>query len=692
VTGGAGIGASGRRTETLDGLRGIAVIAVVLQHAWSFLLPGGFAGVDVFFVLSGYLITGLLLRDLRERGSIDLVGFYARRVRRIIPAALICIVATWILYTLLLGPVAGESLRVQATAATLSVSNFLFANDATDYFAADPAMSPYLHFWSLAVEEQFYLVWPSLLLIVALVARRLAALAVPNSAPIERWLPILVLAGAGVVSLVFAMRGKVTDDFYLLPSRAWELIAGGLLAFVHRDGIRLPASLAPLRIVGVVAGALALAAVFFFAPEMGRWPGPGTIVAVGGSALLVAGGDTMPGADVLRWRPLRFFGRISYSLYLWHWPLLASTTLLVLPAASVPTPITVAAVLAAIGLATASTFLVEEPIRISRAPALQRRRAILGALSAVGVVALSITLLAAPLVAVGAGDGVLWHALATVGDDRERLIADACYSETDSPATPRNCVYGAGAYADGSPANATDVAAPRAVLFGDSHAMHWFPLVDAWSRDHGIRLVPLVRSACAPVVAEAEGTTRRRLLCREWQQRALERIAGLQPSITFVSASSNASLNVGGRWFRPRRAPERYAEPLAAMLRELRRRSASVVLLGDVPLPGFSVPRCLAVHRWDPRACEVSASVASPPGFVDAERTAADHAGAAFAEPGPWLCPAGTCTWLVGDRLGWRDDHHITASAALFMRPELEPLFNASAGIYLAPPATYRRP
>jgi peptidoglycan/LPS O-acetylase OafA/YrhL len=690
----AGVGFGGGRTETLDGLRGIAVLAVVIEHAWPNILPGGFAGVDVFFVLSGYLITGLLVRELRDRDSIDLVGFYARRVRRIVPAALLCVLGTWLLFTFLLGPAARDSLRVQATAATLSFSNILFARDATDYFAADPAASPYLHFWSLAVEEQFYLVWPTMLLLLAALARRVARRQVDDrgalaSTAVRRWLPVAAIALLGLASLALALAGDPTEAFFLLPHRGWELIAGGLLAFVHGLGlVRLPDRLYPYRVVAVAAGAVALAAVFVLAPSLGGWPGPATVLAVAATSVLVAGGDSMPGAEALRIPPLRFFGRISYSLYLWHWPLLAAAGLLALPATHVPLHLTLAAVIGAISLATVSTRFIEEPIRTSRAPALSRRRGIATALAALGVVAVSITALTGPVshavaatTAAVAGQPDLTSALELVRNDRERLIDDNCYTKARGPAKPLACVYGSGSKADGSPTRSTPKAGDVAVLFGDSHAMHWFALVDDWARARGIQLVPLARSGCPPVDGEPDSAADIRALCRRWLDASLKRIADLHPVITFVSTSTGVPILVDGQYVAPRKNTEEYVAPLAGMLEQVGARSQSVLLLGDVPRANFSVPDCLGIHRLDPSACARPLDLATPPALVTAESQAAKLAKVDFIEPGPVLCPNDLCTWLIGDRIGWVDEHHISVSAALSLRPEFEPIFDRVAGL-----------
>jgi peptidoglycan/LPS O-acetylase OafA/YrhL len=663
---------SSRRSETLDGLRGIAVLAVVIQHAWPAVLPGGFAGVDIFFVLSGYLITGLLTTEVGRTGHVDLVAFYARRVRRIIPAALLTILATCLLYAFLLGPALPETTIHESLAATFSASNILFASRATDYFAANPSSSPFLHFWSLGVEEQFYLVWPTLLVAVAVVGRRL------GHPLVDRVLVTAVIAGIAISSFALTLASNQANAFFLLPQRAWELMVGGLLAWERGRGfLRLPPQLTAFRVAGVVTAALALAVVLIAAPYLGQWPGPATLLAVLGAALLVAAGDGMPGARVLKTRSLRFFGRISYALYLWHWPLLAATALVALPAADPPFLLTAAAVVIAIALAGASTVLIEEPIRSSSAPAIARGRAITYALVGAVVVAIS-TLTLTPAIALAtAGNPPLAAALRTVRADRERLGADDCYPPLGDSRV-RDCIYGAAANSDGSPTIGDSRGLPVVVLMGDSHAEMWFPLVDEWARTMRLALVPITKPSCPaldiPPWSDAAA-------CTAWRTSALARIATLHPILTIVTSSTGVNLNMQGVLVRPRVTGfGPWIAPAARMLESLRDRSARVFFIGDVPRPGFSVPDCLAAHRWSPTDCSRSLTDAMPPEIVRGEQQAAAEAMVSFFDPSPWLCPQQTCTWMTGTSIGWADDHHLTASAALWMAPTLLPLLNQMAG------------
>ena len=669
---GASLAGIGGRTLTLDGLRGIAVAAVVAQHAWPGVLPGGFAGVDMFFVLSGYLITRILVAELEPTGRINLWTFYARRVRRILPAALLTVIATCLLYLMLLGPALPLTMRDEALAATFSVSNILFANRSVDYFAASPALSPFLHFWSLAVEEQFYLVWPTLLFLVTVVGRR-----APQR--IRAWAPIAAVAVLGLGSFALAMRAPETSAFYLLPHRGWELMVGGLFAWLQLRGrMVLPERLRPYRAAGVGAGYALLAVVFLFAPSLGRWPGPATLLPVLGTALLVAAGDGMPGARILTSAPLQFLGRISYALYLWHWPLLACAFLLALPAVEPPFWVALPAVIGAVLIATLSTRLLEEPIRSSRRWWLVGGQAVAGGLAsmfAVGALTASMLSLVPPTLAANDPFGA---ALAASRTDRERLILDRC-ATTGARHAVRNCVYGAGAKPDGSPQRDVQPEGPVVVLFGDSHAQHWFPAIDAWAKSRGLSLVPLTRSGCPPIDAPPAAFAYN---CNAWRAEALARLEELHPVLTVVSGTTGTPLKLGGMTVVPRQAhADLWVAPTARLLGEVRERSQAVLYLGDVPRPGFSVPDCLAAHRWAPSACARPLADVMPTTLRSAEGQAGSIAGVPFVDPSDWLCPGGVCDWMAGDRVGWVDFQHLTASGALRVLPQLSPLLDAVAGI-----------
>jgi peptidoglycan/LPS O-acetylase OafA/YrhL len=357
----------------LEGLRGVAILLVLLFHAGLSGVSGGFIGVDVFFVLSGFLITGLLLRERTGSGRIDLVAFYARRARRILPAAIVVLVATLGAAYLVLGPIDMERVADDAIACALFVGNLRFAANAMDYFSAAQTPSPYLHYWSLGVEEQFYLLWPAIL-IVATRGRR------PR---LGAGLALGVIGATSFVTALVLTSSSGAWAFYSLPARAWQLALGGLLAVTVAWHERLPGR--PLAAVGWIGLLAILAGVVLIDPST-PYPGVAALLPTLGAGAVILSG-TRPGSpgSVLVVRPLRYLGRISYSLYLIHWPLL------VLPAAALPLgaelPLAerIGLVLLAVVLAAASYRFVEEPIHRGRRIALPARPTLAAAGAALAV-------------------------------------------------------------------------------------------------------------------------------------------------------------------------------------------------------------------------------------------------------------------------------------------------------------------
>src|SRR5918995_19566 len=341
----------------IDGLRAIAVAIVVAFHAGVPGFGGGFVGVDVFFVISGFLITGLLVEELRETGSISLSRFYARRVRRLLPALALVLASTILLGSLLLLGVAGEQqdLAKSALAAALSVSNIWFWL-RSNYFSVMADLLPLLHTWSLSVEEQYYLVWPALLISLMLLARK-------------RWsvftrLLLATLLLVGTVTFAWSVRTTSTDPtgaFFLMPMRAWEFAIGGALVLAAPAIARWPALVrTSLFVVGVVLIGVATAIL----DSEVAYPGTAVLLPTLGTAALIAGGCGTGFAPVQGWlssRGMVAIGQLSYSWYLWHWPLLSFARISELGERSLARDGTIA--LVSLGLAWLTYRFVEQPIR-----------------------------------------------------------------------------------------------------------------------------------------------------------------------------------------------------------------------------------------------------------------------------------------------------------------------------------------
>ncbi|EFL29607.1 acyltransferase [Streptomyces viridochromogenes DSM 40736] len=373
----------------IQGLRAVAVGLVVLSHAGVSQVSGGYIGVDVFFVISGFLITSLLLRELATIGRVSVRSFYARRVLRLLPSSSLVIAVTLGGTWLFLSKARFAEYAGDALASALYAVNLRLAAAGTDYLAHNSPPSPFQHFWSLAVEEQFYLVWPLLLLLAWRVARgRRRLVAVP--------LGVLCL-GSFAASLLVTNSSAPWAYFGSL-TRAWELAAGALLALGTGRLKRLPAALAaPLTWLGMAC--VMLAAVWY--DDATPFPGYHALLPVAGTALVLAGGcvPTPHGAGLLlERRPLVWVGGLSYGWYLWHWPLLV-----IAPAAlgradgTADVPLALGLCAAALGLAWLTLRLVEDPVRFHRAFRRRPRRAlVLGAALSAGASALSLTATAVP--------------------------------------------------------------------------------------------------------------------------------------------------------------------------------------------------------------------------------------------------------------------------------------------------------
>lgn len=366
----------------IEGLRGVAVSLVVAFHALAKQIPGGFIGVDVFFVISGYLITGLLVREIEKTGALSLAGFYARRARRLLPASAFVFLATLLLCRVFLSPVQQYHLGASGSHTALYISNFWFMGRSADYFAPATANNPFLHTWSLAVEEQFYLVWPAIILL---------GLRGRHSRRTLFAVMILITAGSLGACLWFT-RILAPWAFFSPLTRAWEFAAGGIAFLLAAQEARVSRG---VRALGSWLGLAAILGAAVLLHGQAGWPGWLAVIPVAGTAAILNG--RVPGfgaASILELRISQWVGRHSYSWYLWHWPLLAVTAVMQPPLFSRHLYVVVFCVGGSLALAAATHAVVENPIRFSRYLAPRRRLSLAG----VGLVTL-----------LTAGTALLWQ-------------------------------------------------------------------------------------------------------------------------------------------------------------------------------------------------------------------------------------------------------------------------------------------
>ena len=390
---------------TVDGLRAVAILGVVAYHAGIPGITGGYVGVDVFFVISGFLITGLLKNEIAASGALSIPKFYARRARRILPALTVVLVSTVLLGFILLPPgKARHDLGASAVASALFVANQYFLTSTGGYFDGPSALKPLLHLWSLAVEEQFYLAWPAILLVIARFAPAEARLVWMRRA-------ILALSIASFLLSAYWVRTRPEAAFYVSLARAWELGVGAVLALWESQRCRAAARPA------ILAGAAMIGASFLLLESGTRFPGPAAVPAVLGTALIIWGDAISPNwiSRILSSRPMVALGLVSYGWYLWHWPLLAFARNARLMAADRSADIAWA--LLALVLAALMLRFIENPIRFGRRARTTRTSAVLGAAAA--SIAATIALASAQLL----------HSTHASGSARERLAARAALDE-----------------------------------------------------------------------------------------------------------------------------------------------------------------------------------------------------------------------------------------------------------------------
>lgn len=627
----------------IQALRAIAVVLVVVFHAWPAALPGGYVGVDVFFVISGYLITALLLRELEASGRIDFAAFYARRIRRLLPAAALVIVATVCMFALTHSVLEARQFVPSSVAAALYVSNLWFASRSVEYLQDGVETDPLLHTWSLGVEEQFYLVWPALLL----AAWRLA----PRRSP-PRLALAWVLVGAGLASLLASVLLTSTSAswaFFSLPTRAWEFCIGAA-AVLLQPHVR-PIGAAARR-AAVWLGLLCMVgAAFAFSA---RTPFPGVVAllpVVGAFLVIVAGGeDLRAGAfDPLRSRALAWLGDRSYSLYLWHWPVLIAVAQLW--PGSERYQVVAAGVILSLLLAALSFQWVENPVRHHQRLRTPRRALALGAALMVGTLGVAVC---GPLLAPAGFDLATRRAAEHAIRDRPRLYDDRCFASA-LQADPPACMYG-----DAS-------ARHTIVLVGDSHAAQWFPALEELARTRKLRIAVFVKAACPLADFEPFDPKLGRPYteCTRWRETVFSRMAQLRPELVVVSQASTYDPFVA----RGAEAIAQWQDALVRSLDRLATVAGHVTMIRDTPLPGFHVPRCLAreaaLRRFDPAACHFVRETAAASAAFEVERAAAaGRAGVSLLDLSEAICPAPICAVERDGIVLFHDAQHLSASFA----------------------------
>jgi len=628
-----------RYRPEIDGCRAIAILLVVGYHVGLPWLPGGFVGVDIFFVISGYLITSLLLTEQRDAGRIDVAAFYARRARRLLPALIAMIVTMLALGSIVLLPDQQRALAASAIAGLFFSINFYFVHVHQSYFADQANLVPLLHLWTLSVEEQFYLVWPIALAAVAAIAARTGT----------RPLRLLLVATAllSVVSFAIGVVLAGSHDnlaFLLLPGRAWQLGAGAMLVAVPP---------VPARFGGVVRGCGVIAIGVAVAMLSSALPYPSyyALLPIVGAACLIVPAQEMGAVDrLLGARPAAGLGRLSYGWYLWHWPLLALARQLWEDDVARNLGITFVALL----IAAISYRWIERPFR-KRCDRAARSRGTL----AVGGAALAICAVMAggswALAGVPPPPGsILAQYLAARGG------AERDFAFCDDPTLPARCVRGAA------------MPGPGILLWGDSHAAQLSLGLERAAAPAGAHIVVRTMGACSPaargqVLAGADMTARR---CADFNAATA---AGL-PVLTRTWSLRRVLL--AGDWSTAGPGWDIRLEQVVARLRAV---GFDVVLAQDLPMQPPTYAAC--VIRRPARDCAMPRETADARTASDdavLRRIAARYPGVVFWSPRDTLCPRRRCMAVIDGKLLYRNRKHLTLDGSALLAPALAPIVPGS--------------
>ncbi|WP_426562358.1 acyltransferase family protein [Angustibacter sp. McL0619] len=673
----------------VEGLRTIAIGTVLLYHAGISYVPGGFVGVDVFFVISGFLITGLLLRELRRSGTISLTRFYARRAKRLLPATAVVLAGTALMTIAFLPRISWRSIGGDIMAAAAYVVNWRLAAGSVNYLNEDQAVSPVQQFWSLAVEEQYYLVWPLLLLLAALWFRRRRAGQVTNG---PLWVGLAVIAIPSFIWSVYETAHNPSVAFFVTTTRMWELAVGAAVAIAATSLARLPSR------VAAVSGWAGLALIGVSALVIHTsypWPGALALLPTVGTALVIACGPASGRAGpvaLLGTTPFVWVGGLSYSLYLWHWPIVVVAT------EHWGGRLTVAQGVFVIALSFVPAYLslrlVENPFRymprLSRQP--RTALAVGAAFTAVGILVGFGLRAAVPEVGVKPGtakaataigaealgdhprtspagiavDRVDWMTPGPLqaADDVPVAYADDC-QQTFAGTAPKMCEYG-------------DKNSDRTVaLVGDSKALQWLPALQAIAGQEHWRIVTYTKSDCAftdALVTSDDGVYDQ---CRTWNRKVQQALAAHPADVVVTSSGKRVALLPGSR---TNRSVEAMAGGLQRAWRRVAAAGSQVVVIRDNPAPaGVDMDECVAENPNQLTRCTFDRTDGLRVSGGTPQLMAAPKVPEArLLDLTDAICPRQACAPVIGHVLVFRQGSHLTATYVASLASRLHgPLVDA---------------
>lgn len=653
----------------IQGLRAVAVGLVLLFHIWPGVVPGGYVGVDVFFVISGYLIVGSLAREAERTGRVSLLDFYSRRIRRLLPAATLVLACVFGAMFIWLPPARWEDTLSQIAASALYVENWYLAWEAIDYLAAENAASPVQHYWSLSIEEQFYIVWPMVVIAALWIGKR-SGLSVRS----------LVL-GALVVTFLSSLTASIilsgsdpARAYFVTHTRAWELALGGLLAvgipgITANNGLR--ALLSVTGLAAIIVSGLTFGNVVF--------PGYLALIPTLGAALVIVAGDCRIGSfRGLNISPMRYVGDISYSLYLWHWPLivfyLSSATSIGLFDGIILIGVTLA-------LSHFSYHLVEERFRHPDR-SIELRPIPLGITSIIALVG-AVVASQQSLASITPNNGSLFStnsaypgpaALldnapvpggvplrpppASLGRDRSPVYTNGCHQNKRNSEV-RTCEFG-------------DLNGEISIaVVGSSHSVNWLPALDILGQKNGWKITSITKSACG---FHSDNSSS----CTEWHGNVVKYLSNETVDLVFVSEHAGKDISLSS------------AELVAHRWKKINKLNIPILTIRPIPHLQNRPGDCLPDQIED---CVVSRASAERANViaVAAEQVSGVH----VIDMTDAICAKNTCGPVVGNLVVYRDTHHLTATYSAALAPYLEraiaktypDLLPISSGAYPKPSA-----
>jgi len=603
------------RIKEIQALRALASLLVVIYHAK--LIGGGYIGVDIFYVISGYLITGLLLRELENSRTLSFKSFYTRRIKRLLPSSFLVLICTAVVAWLLYPATMRHELGKDIAAAGIYISNFLFAVWQMDYQNLGAIPPVVIHYWSLAVEEQFYLIWPLLIFILhKRGGRRLVGQGV---------------AAITVASFIWSYVQTHTSPiwaFYSLPTRAWELGIGALLLFIPKftRGKR------PLAAAAMAA--IAYGSVYF--NDNTAFPGVAALLPVIATAIAIGTIGYWPEIlkSISHLRIVQWIGEISYPLYLWHWPVL------VIPAVYLGHGLHIyqraLCIVITCILADVTHRWIEKPLRIKE---LSRKRITkVATLATLVSLTLSFSIYSTYSNTIRLPNGTTL-ALAQVLE-KPLIYGDGCHVNNGENKSG-DCTYGVRG------------AKVKIVLFGDSHAAQWFPALDLLAKQYGFELTSLTKSSCpGPAVMKVDSIHYNDSECASWRANSYLRIASIHPDAVIVSGMQQfARTTVTASEARAWRAGESITRA------HLQDSSAHLIYLIDTPHPTRDIPSCVA-------AGSITACNKTKPS------PAYTISGFYNIDPNQWLCKQ-SCPAIIDNLIVYRDASHLSVAMSRHLAGKL---------------------